>query len=120
MVPEHSPFHGMKKIEDQFDCIEERGTRIVIWNLRKIEGTQDFELDFDRDPHDILLSEGVRTTLCYFVIIMVVNGVRLQTLDDGKNMDSESNEYLTSLKMYLKILYMVPKMKIILRGEPVK
>jgi hypothetical protein len=100
VIHEHSPFHGMSDIEAQFDHIEEHGTRIVIWNLRKVENSPEFELDFDRDTSDILLSDS--------------------TVEDNKNMDSETNEYLISLKMYLKILYMLPKMKFVLRGERVR
>lgn len=49
----------MKEIEEQFDYITERGTRIVIWNLRKIENSQEFELDFEHDETDILLRDAV-------------------------------------------------------------
>lgn len=51
----------MKDLEAQFDFIDERGTRIVIWNLRKIENSHDFELDFDHDETDILLRDAVST-----------------------------------------------------------
>jgi hypothetical protein len=52
----------MSDIEAQFDHIEEHGTRIVMWNLRKVENSPEFELDFDRDTSDILLSDSVSST----------------------------------------------------------
>ena len=105
----------MNEIEEQFDYIEDRGTRIVIWNLRKIENSEDFELDFNQES-DILLGEAVSVMSTKYITSNTHN----QTVGDNRNMDSEINEYLVSLKMYLNILYMVPKMKFILRGKRVR
>jgi hypothetical protein len=60
---EHSPYHGMNDIETQFDLIEDRGTRIVIWNLRIVENTHKYELDFDHDKYDIYLNADVSARL---------------------------------------------------------
>lgn len=53
----------MNDIETQFDLIEDRGTRIVIWNLRIVENTHKYELDFDHDKYDIYLNADVSARL---------------------------------------------------------
>ncbi|XP_073698670.1 MORC family CW-type zinc finger protein 3b [Garra rufa] len=71
------------------------GTRIIIWNLRK-STKGETEFDFDTDKYDIL----IRANIC-----------------DKSNMTPES-EY--SLRAYCSILYLKPRMQIIIRGQRVK
>ncbi|KAJ8352472.1 hypothetical protein SKAU_G00239480 [Synaphobranchus kaupii] len=73
------------------------GTRIIIWNLRSSQGRMDF--DFETDRYDIRIPR-------------VVSG-------DDNNMDSEP-ESRYSLCAYSSILYLKPRMQIIIRGQKVR
>jgi hypothetical protein len=105
VIHEHSPYHGMNDIETQFDLIEDRGTRIVIWNLRIVENTDKYELDFDHDKYDIYLNADLLPT---------------PDKNQRETLDTQKNDHLASLRKYLTILYMIPKMKLVLRGVTVK
>ncbi|KAJ0243403.1 Protein MICRORCHIDIA 5 [Hirschfeldia incana] len=103
-----SPYSSQEALFEQFDFLEEQGTRIVIYNLWEDDEGK-LELDFDTDPHDIQL-RGVNR--------------------DEKNIEMaktypNSRHFLTyrhSLRSYVSILYLrlPPKFKIILRGEEVE
>ncbi|KAL0735997.1 hypothetical protein Bca4012_012207 [Brassica carinata] len=103
-----SPYSSQQQLFDQFDHLEEQGTRIVIYNLWEDDEGK-LELDFDTDPHDIQL-RGVNR--------------------DEKNIEMarkypNSRHFLTyrhSLRSYVSILYLrlPPNFKIILRGEEVE
>ncbi|CAA7039892.1 unnamed protein product [Microthlaspi erraticum] len=49
-----SPFLSQEELFDQFDSLDEQGTRILIYNLWEDDEGK-LELDFDTDPHDIQL-----------------------------------------------------------------
>ncbi|CAH8389946.1 unnamed protein product [Eruca vesicaria subsp. sativa] len=49
-----SPFSTQQELFDQFNFLEDQGTRIVIYNLWEDDEGK-LELDFDTDPHDIQL-----------------------------------------------------------------
>ncbi|KAJ4882926.1 hypothetical protein Rs2_33019 [Raphanus sativus] len=103
-----SPYSSQEALFEQFDFLEEQGTRIVIYNLWEDDEGK-LELDFDTNPHDIQL-RGVNR--------------------DEKNIEMaktypNSRHFLTyrhSLRSYVSILYLrLPsKFKIILRGEEVE
>ncbi|KAF3569098.1 hypothetical protein DY000_02019116 [Brassica cretica] len=103
-----SPYSTQDQLFDQFDHLEEQGTRIVIYNLWDDDEGK-LELDFDTDPHDIQL-RGVNR--------------------DEKNIEMaktypNSRHFLTyrhSLRSYVSILYLrlPPNFKIILRGKEVE
>ncbi|KAG2274062.1 hypothetical protein Bca52824_056617 [Brassica carinata] len=103
-----SPYSSQQQLFDQFDHLEEQGTRIVIYNLWDDDEGK-LELDFDTDPHDIQL-RGVNR--------------------DEKNIEMaktypNSRHFLTyrhSLRSYVSILYLrlPPNFKIILRGKEVE
>ncbi|KAL1199092.1 Protein MICRORCHIDIA 5 [Cardamine amara subsp. amara] len=107
-ILEWSPYLSQQDLFDQFESLEEQGTRIVIYNLWEDDEGK-LELDFDTDPHDIQL-RGVNR--------------------DEKNIDMarkypNSRHFLTyrhSLRSYASILYLRrPKnFRIILRGMDVK
>lgn len=114
----------MNDIEIQFDLIEEKGTRIVMWNLRMVENTHKYELDFDHDKHDIYLNADVSTKPWLPRKFTIANNSQLLPTAADKHpretVDTQKNDHLASLRKYLTILYMVPKMKIVLRDVPVK
>lgn len=94
----HSLFNSEKELFAELRAISaagHTGTRIIIWNLR-MTSNGETELDFDTDKYDIL--------------------VRANT-SDKSNMTPES-EY--SLRAYCSILYLKPRMQIIIRGQRVK
>ncbi|CAA0402284.1 unnamed protein product [Arabidopsis thaliana] len=103
-----SPYLSQQDLLDQFNHLEEQGTRIVIYNLWEDDEGK-MELDFDTDPHDIQL-RGVNR--------------------DEKNIDMaktypNSRHFLTyrhSLRTYASILYLKrpDNFRIILRGEDVE
>ncbi|XP_024012229.1 protein MICRORCHIDIA 5 [Eutrema salsugineum] len=103
-----SPFLSQQELFEQFDYLDEQGTRIVIYNLWEDDEGK-LELDFDTDPHDIQL-RGVNR--------------------DEKNIEMakaypNSSHFLTyrhSLRSYVSILYLrlPPNFRIILRGKDVE
>ncbi|XP_052459923.1 MORC family CW-type zinc finger protein 3b isoform X1 [Carassius gibelio] len=94
----HSLFNSEKELFAELRAISaagHTGTRIIIWNLR-MTSNGETELDFDTDKYDILVSANT---------------------SDKSNMTPES-EY--SLRAYCSILYLKPRMQIIMRGQRVK
>ena len=50
-ITKHSPFTSTEDLHKRFDVIGEHGTYIVVFNLRKLEDSQ--ELDFSSNRTDI-------------------------------------------------------------------
>eukprot|EP01126_Amoeba_proteus_P035133 TRINITY_DN3530_c1_g1_i2.p1 TRINITY_DN3530_c1_g1~~TRINITY_DN3530_c1_g1_i2.p1 ORF type:complete len:310 (-),score=59.50 TRINITY_DN3530_c1_g1_i2:869-1798(-) len=97
MIYSYSPFHSLEEVMSEFDEIPQTGTRIIIYNLNMLPGeVRQFELDFSSNPKDILLRSDAAGDYSDF------GGARV------------------SLREYCKILYLVPKMKINLRGVHVR
>ncbi|XP_065107824.1 uncharacterized protein [Paramisgurnus dabryanus] len=69
------------------------GTRIIIWNLRKTS-TDASEFDFEADQYDIQIPDDVY--------------------------EDEKEKYKQSLRAYCSVLYLKPRMQIIIRGQKVK
>ncbi|XP_017562053.1 MORC family CW-type zinc finger protein 3a [Pygocentrus nattereri] len=82
------------------------GTRIIIWNLRKTPlGTSEF--DFERDRYDIRIPAEVYES----------------TREQNKRLEcgiQSVPESTCSLRAYCSILYLKPRMQIIIRGQKVK
>ncbi|XP_018101401.1 MORC family CW-type zinc finger protein 3 isoform X2 [Xenopus laevis] len=82
-----------------------KGTRIIIWNLRR-DTSGETEFDFETDEYDI----------------------RIPAETDGMNENYRMQERVNqtapdcdfSLRAYCKILYLKPRMQIILRGQKVQ
>ncbi|XP_016415599.1 MORC family CW-type zinc finger protein 3-like [Sinocyclocheilus rhinocerous] len=95
----HSLFHSEKELFTELRAISAAGTttgtRIIIWNLRTTANGET-EFDFDTDKYDILIRVNI---------------------SDKSNVTPES-EY--SLRAYCSILYLKPRMQIIIRGQRVK
>eukprot|EP01127_Copromyxa_protea_P020851 TRINITY_DN7016_c0_g1_i1.p1 TRINITY_DN7016_c0_g1~~TRINITY_DN7016_c0_g1_i1.p1 ORF type:complete len:550 (-),score=87.70 TRINITY_DN7016_c0_g1_i1:1314-2753(-) len=98
IMTQFSPFRSEKELLGQFDLIKSpTGTRIIIFNLRISKNEPEcteLELDFDTDPSDIMLRRDATSNV--------------------------NQEIAFSLKHYCQILYLVPTMRIILRGKRIR
>ncbi|NWV73955.1 MORC3 protein, partial [Dasyornis broadbenti] len=103
----HSLFPTEEKLLAELDAIiGKKGTRIIIWNLRKDKNDRP-EFDFDKDKYDIRIPEDLDET--------GKKGYKKQ-----ERLDQIVPESDYSLRAYCSILYLKPTMQIILRGQKVK
>ncbi|NXX88018.1 MORC3 protein, partial [Centropus bengalensis] len=103
----HSLFATEEKLLAELDAIiGEKGTRIIIWNLRR-EKNEKTEFDFDKDKYDIRIPEDLDET-----------GKRGYKKQERLDQIVPESDY--SLRAYCSILYLKPTMQIILRGQKVK
>ncbi|XP_047670961.1 MORC family CW-type zinc finger protein 3-like [Tachysurus fulvidraco] len=109
-ILEHSLFNTEEKLFSQFKVIESHaklsGTCIIIWNLRR-KSSGELEFDFLKDPKDIRILDDV------------YNKFR----ESNKRQAQESMsvpESVYSLRAYCSILYLIPRMEIILQGHKVE
>nr|XP_045006374.1 MORC family CW-type zinc finger protein 3 isoform X2 [Jaculus jaculus] len=106
-ILEHSLFSTEQKLLAELDAIMgKKGTRIIIWNLRSYKNATEF--DFDKDKYDIRIPEDLDE-------IAGKKGYKKQ-----ERMDQIAPESDYSLRAYCSILYLKPRMQIILRGQKVK
>uniref|UniRef100_A0A672SPH3 MORC family CW-type zinc finger protein 3-like n=1 Tax=Sinocyclocheilus grahami TaxID=75366 RepID=A0A672SPH3_SINGR len=85
---------------------ESTGTRIIIWNLRKTS-TDKSEFDFDTDRYDIQIPSEVYES-------------EKEKYKQPSHSFQSSPESDFSLQAYCSILYLKPRMQIIIRGQKVK
>ncbi|NWT61120.1 MORC3 protein, partial [Erythrocercus mccallii] len=103
----HSLFSTEEKLLAELDAIMgKKGTRIIIWNLRKDKNDKP-EFDFDKDKYDIRIPEDLDET-----------GKRGYKKQERLDQIVPESDY--SLRAYCSILYLKPTMQIILRGQKVK
>ncbi|NXK86470.1 MORC3 protein, partial [Formicarius rufipectus] len=103
----HSLFSTEEKLLAELDAIiGKKGTRIIIWNLRKDKNEKP-EFDFDKDKYDIRIPEDLDET-----------GKRGYKKQERLDQIVPESDY--SLRAYCSILYLKPTMQIILRGQKVK
>ncbi|KAK6148044.1 hypothetical protein DH2020_018956 [Rehmannia glutinosa] len=107
-IAQWSPFSSEADLLQQFNQMQDQGTRIIIYNLWEDDQGL-LELDFDTDPHDIQI-RGVNRDE--------------KSIDMAKKFPN-SKHFLTyrhSLRSYAAILYLriPPNFRIILRGEDVE
>uniref|UniRef100_A0ABI8AHA0 CW-type domain-containing protein n=1 Tax=Felis catus TaxID=9685 RepID=A0ABI8AHA0_FELCA len=103
-ILEHSLFSTEQKLLAELDAIMgKKGTRIIIWNLRSYKSATEF--DFDKDKYDIRIPEDLDETTGK-------KGYKKQ-----ERMDQIAPESDYSLRAYCSILYLKPRMQIILRGQ---
>ncbi|NWH72984.1 MORC3 protein, partial [Piaya cayana] len=103
----HSLFSTEEKLLAELDAIiGKKGTRIIIWNLRR-EKNEKTEFDFDKDKYDIRIPEDLDET-----------GKRGYKKQERLDQIVPESDY--SLRAYCSILYLKPTMQIILRGQKVK
>ncbi|KAL1787205.1 MORC family CW-type zinc finger protein 3 [Sigmodon hispidus] len=106
-ILEHSLFSTEQKLLAELDAIMgKKGTRIIIWNLRSYKNATEF--DFEKDKYDIRIPEDLDETAGK-------KGYKKQ-----ERMDQIAPESDYSLRAYCSILYLKPRMQIILRGQKVK
>ncbi|XP_013400383.1 MORC family CW-type zinc finger protein 3 isoform X2 [Lingula anatina] len=104
----HSFFHSEKELLDEFQAISgQTGTEIIIFNL-KTSSDGMLELDFQSKPDDIMNLEHEQMDLN-----TTANAVNRPVVE-------HKPEYTRSLREYCSILFLKPRMKIILRGSKVK
>ncbi|XP_054556260.1 MORC family CW-type zinc finger protein 3 isoform X2 [Talpa occidentalis] len=106
-ILEHSLFSTEQQLLAELDAIMgKKGTRIIIWNLRSSKNATEF--DFDKDKYDIRIPEDLDETTGK-------KGYKKQ-----ERIDQIAPESDYSLRAYCSILYLKPRMQIILRGQKVK
>ncbi|XP_063080546.1 MORC family CW-type zinc finger protein 3 [Cavia porcellus] len=106
-ILEHSLFPTEQKLLAELDAIMgKKGTRIIIWNLRSYKNATEF--DFEKDKYDIRIPEDLDETTGK-------KGYKKQ-----ERIDQIAPESDYSLRAYCSILYLKPRMQIILRGQKVK
>ncbi|XP_060732017.1 MORC family CW-type zinc finger protein 3-like [Tachysurus vachellii] len=107
----HSLFSTKEELQTEFNAINgpfgtnSTGTRIIIWNLRKMSSGE-LEFDFLKDRYDIRLPVDVN------------EGSKEPNKEPESQISPPESEY--SLRAYCSILYLKPKMQIIIRGQKVK
>ncbi|XP_058885967.1 MORC family CW-type zinc finger protein 3-like [Acipenser ruthenus] len=106
-ILQYSLFSSESALISELEAIiGQRGTRIIIWNLRKSnEGKTEF--DFDADKYDIRIPADVLDNTN-------------ENYKRQERMDQTVPESDYSLRAYCSILYLKPRMQIILNGQKVK
>ncbi|XP_075767763.1 MORC family CW-type zinc finger protein 3 isoform X1 [Pelodiscus sinensis] len=107
-IQTHSLFSTEEKLLAELDAIMgKKGTRIIIWNLRR-DKDGETELDFDKDKYDIRIPEDLDEA----------TGKRGYKKQERMDQIVPESDY--SLRAYSSILYLKPRMQIIIRGQKVK
>ncbi|KAM9343617.1 MORC family CW-type zinc finger protein 3a isoform 2-T2 [Pholidichthys leucotaenia] len=112
-ILDFSPFKTQEELLSEIGAItstgstEKTGTRIIIWNLRRTS-TGSTEFDFVKDRYDIRIPSEVYEEM--------TNDTSLQ----ADRITSYVPETSFSLRAYCSILYLKPRMQIMIRGQKVK
>nr|XP_055034683.1 MORC family CW-type zinc finger protein 3 [Misgurnus anguillicaudatus] len=110
-ILKYSLFKTVSELEEQLDSIQgKKGTKIIIWNIRRNKDEKP-EFDFDTDAEDIRLPE-----------------IQPETTQEKWRRDyyrhrrenHSTPEIEFSLRAYLSILYLKPRIQIILRQKKVQ
>ncbi|XP_056092987.1 MORC family CW-type zinc finger protein 4 [Rhinichthys klamathensis goyatoka] len=109
-ILKYSLFQSESELQEQLDSIQgKKGTKILIWNIRRNkDGNPEF--DFDTDVEDIRLPE-IRTE--------EMQGKWRRDYRQRRDSDN-APEMEFSLRAYLSILYLKPRIQIILRQKKVQ
>ncbi|XP_046701192.1 MORC family CW-type zinc finger protein 3-like isoform X2 [Silurus meridionalis] len=110
-ILKYSLFNTKEELLSEFSVIEglcagSSGTRIIIWNLHSTPSGE-LELDFMTDGYDIRIPTD-----------MWKSTTEPNKSQEGSGMSVPKNEY--SLRAYCSILYLKPRMQIILQGQKVE
>ncbi|XP_013922616.1 PREDICTED: MORC family CW-type zinc finger protein 3 [Thamnophis sirtalis] len=104
----HSLFSTEEELLAELDAvIGKKGTRIIIWNLRR-EKNEQTEFDFNTDKYDIRIPADLDE----------VTGKRGYKKQERQDQIVPESDY--SLRAYCSILYLKPRMQIIIRGQKVQ
>ncbi|XP_058041639.1 MORC family CW-type zinc finger protein 3 [Ahaetulla prasina] len=107
-ILDHSLFSTEEELLAELDAvIGKKGTRIIIWNLRK-EKNEQTEFDFNTDKYDIRIPADLDE----------VTGKRGYKKQERQDQIVPESDY--SLRAYCSILYLKPRMQIIIRGQKVQ
>ncbi|XP_027029054.2 MORC family CW-type zinc finger protein 3 isoform X1 [Tachysurus fulvidraco] len=107
----HSLFHSESELQEQLDTIPgKKGTKILIWNIRRNKDGKP-EFDFEVDKEDIRLPE---------IHSEEMEGKAKRRYSGPQRTDHIIPEMDYSLRAYLSILYLKPRIQIILRGKKVQ
>ncbi|XP_062982714.1 MORC family CW-type zinc finger protein 3 [Elgaria multicarinata webbii] len=107
-ILEHSLFPTEEELLAELETIiGKKGTRIIIWNLRR-EKNEQTEFDFDTDKYDIRIPADLDE----------VTGKRGYKKQERQDQIVPESDY--SLRAYCSILYLKPRMQIIIRGQKVQ
>uniref|UniRef100_A0A8D0KPF5 MORC family CW-type zinc finger 3 n=1 Tax=Salvator merianae TaxID=96440 RepID=A0A8D0KPF5_SALMN len=107
-ILEHSLFPTEEELLAELDAIiGKKGTRIIIWNLRR-EKNEQTEFDFDTDKYDIRIPADIDEVI----------GKRGYKKQERQDQIVPESDY--SLRAYCSILYLKPRMQIIIRGQKVQ
>ncbi|CAL1544721.1 unnamed protein product [Lymnaea stagnalis] len=104
-ILQYSEFKSEASLKAELNALKSSvtGTKIIIFNLHRLQSGKG-ELDFQSDRKDIRCPDPY--------------------MEDTTNFDNrpinDTPEYKISLRVYCSILYLRPRMKIIIRGHPVK
>eukprot|EP00794_Sanderia_malayensis_P000413 gene413-1048_t len=106
-IQTHSVLSTVAQIQEEFRAIEgTTGTRIIVSNLRRQVAGNKYELDFVKDCFDIRIPDDLADS------------------DESKYKREQRQDHIPasdySLRAYCSILYLKPRMQIILRGKKVK
>ncbi|XP_069126147.1 MORC family CW-type zinc finger protein 3-like [Argopecten irradians] len=104
-ICQHSIFRTEKDLLEELEVMEKlrTGTKIMVYNLKRKENKM-LELDFSSDPSDI------RNPETHMMDFSTINRATTDHIP----------AYMVSLREYCSILYLKPRMKIVLRGKKVK
>nr|XP_009668244.1 PREDICTED: MORC family CW-type zinc finger protein 4 isoform X4 [Struthio camelus australis]XP_009668245.1 PREDICTED: MORC family CW-type zinc finger protein 4 isoform X4 [Struthio camelus australis] len=110
-ILQHTLFNTREELLAQFDAIPgKKGTRILIWNIRRNKDGKP-ELDFDTDEYDIRLADFLAED------VEIAGKKVLPCQEMVQEFPAPETEY--SLRAYCSILYLKPRMQIILRQKKV-
>lgn len=110
-ILKYSLFQSESELQEQLDSIQgKKGTKILIWNIRRNKDEKP-EFDFDSDVEDIRLPE-IRSE--------DMQGKWRRDYYKQRRDTSSTPEMEFSLRAYLSILYLKPRIQIILRQRKVQ
>uniref|UniRef100_UPI00398F80F8 MORC family CW-type zinc finger protein 3-like n=1 Tax=Pristiophorus japonicus TaxID=55135 RepID=UPI00398F80F8 len=108
-ILQHSLFSTEKELQAELDAISgKRGTRIIIWNVRETKDGKP-EFDFEFDKYDIRIPGDISDDS---------SGKKKYKRQERMDQIVPESDY--SLRAYCSVLYLKPRMQIILLGKKVK
>ncbi|XP_073677013.1 MORC family CW-type zinc finger protein 3 [Garra rufa] len=110
-ILKYSLFQSVSELQEQLDSIQgKKGTKIIIWNIRRNKDGKP-EFDFDTDAEDIRLPE---------IQSEEIQGKWRRDYYKHRRESNSVPEMEFSLRAYLSILYLKPRIQIILRQKKVQ
>ncbi|KAL1261594.1 hypothetical protein QQF64_006859 [Cirrhinus molitorella] len=110
-ILKYSLFQSVSELQEQLDSIQgKKGTKIIIWNIRRNKDEKP-EFDFDTDVEDIRLPE---------IQSEETQGKWRRDYYKHRRDNNSVPEMEFSLRAYLSILYLKPRIQIILRQKKVQ